>query len=307
MTRTINRQCTLCEAHCGIQVEVEGERVLRISGDPDDVLSKGYICPKAAALADLQSDPDRLRRPVKKVGGRFVEIGWSEAFSLAAERPAGGARATRGRRRGHLSRQSRGALLGHLHGGPRTQAAGVPQRLLGHLGGPAAPVPQLARDVRPLCGAADPRHRTDPPPARDRSQPGGVQRLADDRPGGTREDQDDPCPGREGGRGRPPPHRDREARLRARGGQARGRPLPAAGDAERDLRRWPGAPRPPGRPLRRTRGPASSRRAVVRPSGWPPTPAWRPVRSNGWHGSSRRPPPLWRTGGWVCVTSRPGL
>jgi anaerobic selenocysteine-containing dehydrogenase len=93
MTRTINRQCTLCEAHCGIQVEVEGERVLRISGDPDDVLSKGYICPKAAALADLQSDPDRLRRPVKKVGGRFVEIGWNEAFSLAAS----GLLAVRGR------------------------------------------------------------------------------------------------------------------------------------------------------------------------------------------------------------------
>ena len=32
-----------------------------------------------------------------------------------------------------------------------------------------------------------------------------------------------------------------------------GRPLPAAGDAERDLRRGPGAPRPPGRPLRRPR------------------------------------------------------
>ena len=61
------------------------ERVLRISGDPDDVLSRGYICPKAAALADLQSDPDRLRRPVKKVGGRFVEIGWKEALSLAAD------------------------------------------------------------------------------------------------------------------------------------------------------------------------------------------------------------------------------
>ncbi|HUH81716.1 MAG TPA: molybdopterin-dependent oxidoreductase, partial [Solirubrobacteraceae bacterium] len=84
MTQTINRQCTLCEAHCGIRVEVDGERVVRISGDPDDVLSRGYICPKAAALADLQSDPDRLRRPVKKVAGRFVEIGWEEALSLAA-------------------------------------------------------------------------------------------------------------------------------------------------------------------------------------------------------------------------------
>jgi len=84
MSATIFRQCNLCEAHCGIQVEVEGERVLRIAGDPDDVLSRGYICPKAAALADLQSDPDRLRRPLKKIGGRFVEIGWSEALSLAA-------------------------------------------------------------------------------------------------------------------------------------------------------------------------------------------------------------------------------
>jgi anaerobic selenocysteine-containing dehydrogenase len=85
MTETIYRQCTLCEAHCGIQVDVHDGRVLRISGDPDDVLSRGYICPKAAALADIQSDPDRLRGPVKKVGGRFVEIGWEEALSLAAE------------------------------------------------------------------------------------------------------------------------------------------------------------------------------------------------------------------------------
>lgn len=82
---TVYRQCTLCEAHCGIKVEVEGEDVVRISGDPDDVLSRGYICPKAAALADVQSDPDRLRHPVKKLGGRFVEIGWDEALDLAAD------------------------------------------------------------------------------------------------------------------------------------------------------------------------------------------------------------------------------
>jgi anaerobic selenocysteine-containing dehydrogenase len=84
VTQTVYRQCTLCEAHCGIQVEVEDNRVVRISGDPDDVLSHGYICPKAAALADVYSDPDRLRRPVKKVDGRFVQIGWSEALDLAA-------------------------------------------------------------------------------------------------------------------------------------------------------------------------------------------------------------------------------
>ncbi len=85
MTTTVNRQCTLCEAHCGIKVEVEGRKVLRITGDPEDRMSKGYICPKAAALADLYEDPDRLRRPVKRVGDRFVEIGWDEAIAFAAD------------------------------------------------------------------------------------------------------------------------------------------------------------------------------------------------------------------------------
>ncbi|HYF24477.1 MAG TPA: molybdopterin-dependent oxidoreductase, partial [Baekduia sp.] len=85
MPTTVYRQCTLCEAHCGIKVEVEGRKVLRITGDPDDVLSQGYICPKAAALQDLYEDPDRLRRPVKRVGGEFVEISWDEALDFAAE------------------------------------------------------------------------------------------------------------------------------------------------------------------------------------------------------------------------------
>jgi anaerobic selenocysteine-containing dehydrogenase len=85
MSGTVFRQCTLCEAHCGIAVEVEDGRVLRITGDPDDVMSRGYICPKAAALADIHADPDRLRRPVKRVGERFVEIDWDEAIALAAD------------------------------------------------------------------------------------------------------------------------------------------------------------------------------------------------------------------------------
>jgi anaerobic selenocysteine-containing dehydrogenase len=62
MPHTVHRQCTLCEAHCGIDVEVDGDRVLRITGDAEDPISRGYICPKAAALADLYADPDRLRR-----------------------------------------------------------------------------------------------------------------------------------------------------------------------------------------------------------------------------------------------------
>ena len=85
MSTTVNRVCNLCEAHCGILVEVDGTDVLRITGDPDDHMSRGYICPKAAALADLHADPDRLRTPVKRVGDRLVPIGWDEALTLAAD------------------------------------------------------------------------------------------------------------------------------------------------------------------------------------------------------------------------------
>ncbi len=83
--RTVHRVCTLCEATCGLTIEVEGRRVLAIRGDTDDPFSRGHMCAKAPALADLHEDPDRLRRPVKRTDAGFVEISWEEAFELAAE------------------------------------------------------------------------------------------------------------------------------------------------------------------------------------------------------------------------------
>jgi len=96
--RTVHRVCTLREATCGLAIEVEGRRVLAICGDVDDPFSRGHMCAKAPALADLHEDPDRLRRPVKRMNGGFVEISWEEAFGLAAEgllaaRAQGGANA----------------------------------------------------------------------------------------------------------------------------------------------------------------------------------------------------------------------
>jgi anaerobic selenocysteine-containing dehydrogenase len=78
--------CTLCEAACGILVTVEGERVTRIEGDPDDPLSRGHICPKAAALADLQHDPDRLTHPVRKTSQGWQRVSWDEAMQEVASR-----------------------------------------------------------------------------------------------------------------------------------------------------------------------------------------------------------------------------
>ncbi|MDV4146574.1 molybdopterin-dependent oxidoreductase [Shimia sp. FJ5] len=80
------RGCNICEAMCGLVIQHDGENVLSIKPDPEDPLSRGHICPKAVALQDFRTDPDRITKPLKKVDGAFVEIGWDEAYDYAAER-----------------------------------------------------------------------------------------------------------------------------------------------------------------------------------------------------------------------------
>src|SRR5581483_4751004 len=77
--------CPLCEASCGILVDVENGAPKAIRGDDQDGFSQGYICPKASALVDLHADPDRLRVPMMRTGSTWREASWDEALDFAAE------------------------------------------------------------------------------------------------------------------------------------------------------------------------------------------------------------------------------
>jgi anaerobic selenocysteine-containing dehydrogenase len=79
---------------CGIEVEHDGENIIAIRGDKNDVLSKGNICPKATGLQDIHTDPDRLRKPLirerldpsqKSHRDGWREVTWDEAINFAAE------------------------------------------------------------------------------------------------------------------------------------------------------------------------------------------------------------------------------
>ncbi len=61
--RTVRSYCRTCLAACGVLLEVEDERVLRVMGDPDHPLSRGYTCPKGRAMGALQHHPERLDTP----------------------------------------------------------------------------------------------------------------------------------------------------------------------------------------------------------------------------------------------------
>jgi anaerobic selenocysteine-containing dehydrogenase len=74
--------CPLCEATCGLELEMspDGE-LLKTRGDREDVFSQGFICPKGGSIKALHEDPDRLRAPLVRRNGELVEASWDEAFA----------------------------------------------------------------------------------------------------------------------------------------------------------------------------------------------------------------------------------
>ena len=50
------RTCPLCEATCVLTISMNGG-ISEVRGDPDDVFSRGYICPKGTAVKHLQRTP----------------------------------------------------------------------------------------------------------------------------------------------------------------------------------------------------------------------------------------------------------
>lgn len=83
--RTAYRICPFCEAACGLTVQLRGDEVIAVRGDPDDAFSGGYLCPKGVALKDLHEDPDRLRTPMIRRGrgadARWEACDWETAFA----------------------------------------------------------------------------------------------------------------------------------------------------------------------------------------------------------------------------------
>ena len=75
--RIAYRTCPLCEATCGLELHLEGDEIMLVRGDHDDVFSHGFLCPKGTALKQARADPDRLRRPLVRTG-RAPTATWRE-------------------------------------------------------------------------------------------------------------------------------------------------------------------------------------------------------------------------------------
>jgi anaerobic selenocysteine-containing dehydrogenase len=79
-TRTVKSFCRVCTSVCGILVEVDGERVVRVRGDHDHPLSHGYTCAKGRALPQMHHHPERLERPLVRVDGELRATTWDDCL-----------------------------------------------------------------------------------------------------------------------------------------------------------------------------------------------------------------------------------
>lgn len=88
--KILRSACRMCHGVCQVLVHLEGDRVVKVTGDPDSPTSRGYICAKGGAAPELLYHPDRVLQPLKRAGrrgeDRWDAISWDEALDeLAAK------------------------------------------------------------------------------------------------------------------------------------------------------------------------------------------------------------------------------
>jgi len=72
--------CVLCAQNCGLEVEVENNRIIKVRGDRDNPRSLGYACRKGLNIMHHQHHEDRLKYPLKRTDNGFERISWEQAI-----------------------------------------------------------------------------------------------------------------------------------------------------------------------------------------------------------------------------------
>jgi len=78
--QTIHTFCRICESLCGLEVRVKDNEVVDIQPDHDHVTTYGFACPKGLKQHKMYATADRLKYPMVKRDGQWVESNWKETM-----------------------------------------------------------------------------------------------------------------------------------------------------------------------------------------------------------------------------------
>lgn len=83
--------CALdCPDACALHIQIDGDRVVGLTGDPQHPITQGFACVKTARYPERQEQSDRLLVPMRRVGkkgeGKFEPITWDVALDEIADK-----------------------------------------------------------------------------------------------------------------------------------------------------------------------------------------------------------------------------
>jgi predicted molibdopterin-dependent oxidoreductase YjgC len=81
--------CSYCGVGCNIDLNIKDGRIVKVTSPADSPVNQGRLCVKGRFGFDYVQHPDRLTKPLIRVGergeGKFREASWEEALDLVAE------------------------------------------------------------------------------------------------------------------------------------------------------------------------------------------------------------------------------
>lgn len=77
--------CGYCGTGCGLILEVQNNRIMKIRGDKEAPVNKGQTCVKGAFAYEYVHSNKRLTTPLIKKAGKLVEATWDEAYQVIAK------------------------------------------------------------------------------------------------------------------------------------------------------------------------------------------------------------------------------
>ncbi len=78
--------CILCAQNCGLEIQVEDGRMVKVRPDKENPRSQGYACRKGLNVIFHQYPADRLTAPLKRKGDGFEPISWDQAIDEIADK-----------------------------------------------------------------------------------------------------------------------------------------------------------------------------------------------------------------------------
>lgn len=78
--------CRFCHVFCGLEVDIDGGRIVAVRGDTEHPGSQGYTCLKGRAEMDRIYHPDRLRSSKQRVDGKLVDVDTDDALDAIASK-----------------------------------------------------------------------------------------------------------------------------------------------------------------------------------------------------------------------------